>query len=233
MKIEFLESTPLTKLYPPVPAKRLIPDWYKEIEIEMAAVQKVGFGTNLSVKRCIPVLDYMTTGYIIRSHMDIVVKRDWNDTVGENVNFDFRMAEGVPPVVFHDSKQMPVMRNGYLKKIAKFSGMWGVKTPPGYSCLFFQPQYFNETRFTVFPGVVDTDEYTSPIGFPFMMSDSKETETYIIEAGTPLVCVVPFKREEWTHEIKNWDKNDKSAILMRTIWQETYRKFMHTKKSFD
>jgi hypothetical protein len=232
MKITFFEITPLAKLFPPVLAKKEVPDWYKEIESSLANVQQLAVGTTGSVKKCMPVLDYITTGYMLRTHMDIVVKRSWSDNHGEEFNVDFKMTDS-PPIAFHSNKQLSVFRNGHAKKIGKFNGMWGIETPPGYSCLFYQPEYLQETRFKIFPGIVDTDQYTDPVSFPFMFSDSLDTEEFIIEAGTPIACVFPFKREEWTHEIKPVIPGTRTSILMRTIWQSAYRKFMHTKKSFN
>jgi len=195
-------------------------------------MQQLALGSNLSVKKCIPVLDYITSGYILQNYADILIKRSWDDVAGENISVDFKMPNSNSPISFHHTSQMSVIRNGHLKKIAKFNGVWGIKTPPGYSCLFYQPEYFNETRFKIFPGIVDTDQYTDPIGFPFMFEDCKTSEEYIIEAGTPLVCVFPFKREDWELEIKEPEHHSRTATLMRTIWKSAYRKFMHTKKSY-
>lgn len=232
MNIIFYEISPLAKLFPPISAKKLVPDWYKDHELEISDVQQLASGSNLSVKRCIPVLDYITSGYIIRNYTDIVVRRNWSSTHGEDFNIDFKMTN-IPPISFHSTDQMQIKRNGHFKKIAKFNGVWGIETPAGYSSLFYQPEYFNERRFKIFPGIVDTDQYVDPIGFPFMFEDSTEKEEYIIEAGTPLVCVFPFKRQEWTSEIRPYEKNNKAAILMKTIWNGAYRKFMHSKKSYN
>jgi len=243
MKIKFLELTPLAKLFPPIPAKKLIPEWYKEMGPTVAGVQKIGFGTpeiqkigfgtNLSVKRCIPVLDFITSGYLIRTHTDIFVKRWWTEERGEEISLDFKLAEHPSPVSFHDTGQMPLIRNGHNKKIAKFNGIWGIETPTGYSCLFVHPEYISQQKFRIFPAIVDTDQYTDPIGFPFMFEDSFEKEEFIIEAGTPIAHVIPFRRESWNHTIEPVEKYSRTNILMKTIWEGAYRKFMHTKKSFE
>jgi hypothetical protein len=234
MKIKFLETASVAKLFPPIPAKKLLPDWYKDLTIDTVPGQKQPWTSLSSVKRCVPVLDYMTSGYIIRNHVDLLVARTWDDRRGEQVLFEYKKTElNIPAVTYHDPKQMPLIRNGHQKTVAKFTGMWGIETPPGYSCLFYQPHYFNETRFNILPGIVDTDQFSNPINFPFIMSDSKENENFVIEAGTPLVCVLPFKREDWTHELGKWDPDSNCATYMKTIWENIYKKFMHSKKNFN
>lgn len=232
MKITFFEISSLSSLFPPIPAKKVVPDWFKELESTITNMPQLAVGTNGSIKKCMPVLDYITTGYILRTYMDIVVKRDWNSNHGEEFNIDFKITDH-PPISFHSNTQFPIIRNGHVKKVGKFNGMWGIKTPPGYSCLFYQPEYLQETRFKIFPGIVDTDQYTDPVGFPFIFNDSLEKEEFIIEAGTPIACVFPFKRDNWEHEIQPMIPDTKTSVLMRTIWQSAYRKFMHTKKSFN
>lgn len=232
MKIKFYQSTPLAKLFPPVPSKNIIPEWYKSIDAEVEGIQKLGVQSNLSVKRCIPVLDYITSGYIIRNYTDILVKKFWSEENGEEISLDFKFSGQYQPISFHSSAQMPQKIGNHNKKVGKFTGVWGIETPPGYSCLFYQPEYLRESRFKIFPGIVDTDEYTDPIGFPFVFNNEYEKEEYVIEAGTPLACVLPFKRESWSHEIAEYDENNKTAVLMKTIWHSAYRRFMHSKKDY-
>lgn len=231
MKIEFLKTIPDIELFPPIPAKNCIPTWYKNLESELPGVQQTSYSSNLSIKACMPVQDYILSGYILRTHMDILVKSTYNEKDGETLYFDFKPCEK-EPISFHNSKQYPIENNNHLKKLCKFTGYWGVKTPPGYSCLFYQPEFFHEKRFKVLPGIVDTDQYIDPVHFPFTICDNFCNSTFTIEAGTPIVCLLPFKREKWTSIISDYDKDNKTAILMRTIWKNTYRKFMHVKKSF-
>lgn len=232
MKIEFLKTIPDIELFPPVPAKKCVPIWYKVKEKEIEGIQQLSVGSNLSIKACMPVQDYILSGYIIKTHMDIIVKRDWNNDYGEELNIDFKFTDNAP-ISFHNTSQYPIKKNGHLKKLVKFTGYWGIKTPPGYSCLFYQPEYLNEQRFRILPGIVDTDTYVDPVHFPFTFSDFLGKTEFVIEAGTPIVCVLPFKRESWNHKICEYNKNNRTAILMRTIWQSAYRKFMHVKKNFN
>jgi hypothetical protein len=232
MIIEFARTTPLAELFPPSAAKKCIPEWYKKLDSEIEETQFCG-ATNFSVKKCVPVLDFMTSGYIIKNYADIYVKKSWSESNGEEFNIDFKFSVNPAPISTHTKEQYPLKVNGHDKKVFKFTGVWSIKTPPGYSCLICQPEYFNENRFRIFPAIVDTDEFIEPISFPFTFNNNQETEEYIIEAGTPLAYVLPFKREEWDSKITTYNENNKSSLLMKTIWQSAYKKFMHQKKKFN
>jgi hypothetical protein len=72
---------------------------------------------------------------------------------------------------------------------------WAIKTPKGYSTMFIQPMH-RESPFTILPGIVDTDTYTAPINFPFIINDLKFEG--LIPKGTPIAQVIPFKRDSWS-----------------------------------
>jgi hypothetical protein len=48
--------------------------------------------------------------------------------------------------------------------------------------------------FECLAGIVDTDTYTSLIHFPFFATG--EDGIYVVEKGTPLVQVIPFRRAD-------------------------------------
>jgi hypothetical protein len=60
--------------------------------------------------------------------------------------------------------------------------------------MFLQPLH-RESVFTILPGIVDTDTYTAPVNFPFVLNDPKFEG--LIPCGTPIAQVIPFKRDGW------------------------------------
>jgi hypothetical protein len=75
---------------------------------------------------------------------------------------------------------------------------WIIKTPKGYSCLFLPPLNNNDDRFSIIPGIVDTDTYNLEINFPFVINGDKYPQlNTVIKTGTPYVQIIPFKRESW------------------------------------
>ena len=110
--------------------------------------------------------------------------------------------------------------------VFKFSNPWIVKTPPGYSCIFTQP--FNRNApFKIIDGIVDTDTYQYPVFFPFYWTaDWKNDDT--LEAGSPMVLIIPFKRESWKHETKKIDDQTyrkTNVNHFRSFWNNYRNKF--------
>jgi hypothetical protein len=192
---------PIATVYPPAPIKKFIPDWYKKMEANYPATDysKKDYVASRTIKRCVPVLDYMTSGYVIRNLGDITVTRSVSrDQEKIDVYSKLDDEEKLPIISEHNSKQFPLRLNGVNKCFKKFNNFLRIKTPPGYSCLFYQPYYMLESRFTILPGIVDTDDFNLPVSFPFYVNaHSTEEFSFDIEAGAPLVCVLPFKRDSW------------------------------------
>jgi len=89
--------------------------------------------------------------------------------------------------------------------------------------LFVQP-FHRESAFTILPGVVDTDTYTAPVNFPFVLNDINFEG--IIPAGTPIAQVIPFQREEWQMEIGKKEELDDSnniTVKIRTRFFDSYK----------
>jgi hypothetical protein len=197
----------------PVAASNVIPDWYRQMESYMGGEKKPnGSGqTTATLKRCMPVFDSIAAGYIIKTPADVYVKVKDGQQYFEWANLNL--------IQFHDVIQAPThpMRKGDYS-YPKWTNPWGIETPKGYSTLFVQP-FHRESIFTIFPGIVDTDSYTAPVNFPFVINDP-EFEG-LIPAGTPMVQVIPFKRDTWNMKFGN-EKNIKN---INNIKQKVTLKF--------
>jgi hypothetical protein len=175
----------------PVAAKSELPDWFRKIPaVDKTRVTHSDNG--ITIKRCMPFLDAMMTGWILPLAASVRLEiKDNGATVTAGWEFDKVMVSN------HHSYQ--IAGNPLEPRPpCKFHNYWTISTPKGWSCLFVPPLNRVEPRFQVLSGVVDTDSYQSPIHFPFipMAPDG----IHEIEKGTPLVQVIPFMRE--TKEIK-------------------------------
>ena len=86
-----------------------------------------------------------------------------------------------------------------------------ITTPPGYSCLFVPPLNNSDDRFSIIPGIVQTDKHPIEVNFPFIINGDKyPILDTILKKGTPYVQVIPFKRESWKMKIsdRNSTKNN-------------------------
>ena len=247
--IEFTPMHPIATVYPPMPIKKFVPEWYKQMEMHTpinGMHDKENLSKRKTIKKCVPVLDYMTSGYAIRSLGDISISR--RVEFGQeklSIYSHLDSEEKIPTISDHSFDQFPLILNGIKKNVMKFNNFYRIKTPPGYSCLFYQPYYMLETRFTILPAIVDTDDFNLPVSFPFYVNANPTEElSFDIEAGTPLVCVMPFKRDDWemkfneqeyARDINGMQTQVPSKLELKfsTLMSEAYKRIFHKKKSFN
>jgi hypothetical protein len=225
-QIVFTNNSDYSELDPPKPASEFIPDWYKNTASYMSeAKEPMGDGNGSgTIKRCIPVFDAITAGYIITSPADVFVTQRDGEPWYEWSSFNL--------IQFHPIAQAPEHPNRNGLPYPKWINPWGIKTLPGYSCLFVQP-FHREAIFTILPGVVDTDMYTPPINFPFVLND--KSFVGLIPAGTPIAQVIPFKRENWKHEIGSKEDLKKQMMVvakLKTKIFDRYKNMFWDRKSY-
>ena len=75
----------------------------------------------------------------------------------------------------------------------KFLNYWQIKVKKGWSVYFVPPFNRVDKRFECISGLVDCDKYNEYINFPFIWKQPNFDG--ILEAGTPLVQVIPVPRK--------------------------------------
>lgn len=225
MNITFTNVSGFSELMQPQPASKFIPEWYKNME-SYGSNKKLPNGkgvTTATIKRCMPVFDAMTAGYIITLPADVYVSfkdfeaRDANTgevikdlPIKKQRHFEWAAFDVVQ---FHPVEQAPEHPLGNGDMYPKWMNYWSIRTPKGYSTMFVQPMH-RESVFTILPGVVDTDEYYAPVNFPMVINDP-EFEG-LIPKGTPIAQVIPFKRESWSMKIgKEKDIVEQEKIMQK------------------
>ena len=219
--ITFTDTLGVAKDYAPKPAIHFIPKWYKEMEVRFPKEQNPD--SQATIKKCIPVLDAITAGYIIVSPCDVYVSiKDGQPTyIAKRENF----------IQYHPRKQAYKHPKANDYQFPKFINPWSIKTPKGYSCLFIPPMHNPNEHFVILEGIVDTDNYSAAVNFPFVLKDT--TKDFLIPAGTPIAQVIPFKRDEWESLISYDAKpaNDVS-ILLESRFFDRYKHLFWNRKSF-
>jgi hypothetical protein len=232
-EIVFTNFYGANSLYSPTPASQDIPTWYKDMssyENNKKGLTAEGYA-NATAKKCMPIFDAINSGYLLYSYTDVFVSQV-KDENGKDRPF-FNWPAGTP-ITFHAPWQLPTHPyNTGHDAYPKWSNSWSIKTPKGYSCLFVAPLH-RESIFTIFPGVVDTDNYISPINFPFVLNDINFTG--IIPAGTPIAQVIPFKRDSWSMLVDNTKENIEQIIetdkAIATRFFDKYKTFFRVKKEY-
>ena len=228
MDIVFTNTSSFKDMEPPQLASKLIPEWYKNMPSYIGGEKKVDItmGQTLATsKRCMPVFDAITAGYIIKSPADVQVSLKDGLQYFEWANFSL--------IDFHPIDQAP----GHPAQKAnhaypKWKNYWSVKTPKGYSTLFVQPMH-RESIFTILPGIVDTDNYYVPVNFPFVVNDPNFEG--IIPKGTPIAQVIPFKRESWKMKFggeKVFKEQENQLTHNLTLFFDKYKKMFRQPKEY-
>lgn len=226
MDILFTNTSDFKDLEKPKLASSLVPEWYKNTESYVSGEKKPdgNGGTSATIKRCMPVFDAITAGYIIESPADVYV------SIKDGMQFFEWSALSL--ISFHPITQAPLHPERKPHAFPKWNNPWSIKTPKGYSTLFVQP-FHRESIFTILPGIVDTDTYYAPVNFPFVINDSSFEG--MIPQGTPIAQIIPIKRDSW--KIKIGDQKDvvnqnNITKKLQTRFFDRYKNIFWEKKQY-
>lgn len=215
----------------PIPASKKIPNWFKDINLRGDRVKTNELyvkanENNSTFKKCIPMLDALTLGYIIETQYDVLLKH-----VDNNWDLSWKTKEEIfEPHAEHTAKiETPY---GYYPRVAKYTYRRIPVTPKGYSSLIISPLGYNKLPFKAVAGVVDTDTNISSFALPVWVSKNHKG---IVKHGTPLAQVIPFKRDNW-QMVSDYFKNDEYYIQEQNSWgrfiTNHYAKKIWQKKTF-
>jgi len=217
---------------PPKPAKFFIPEWYKKIPaIHNDSVNKPSHST---VKRCIPFLDSLTTGYIQELWCDIyfeVIEDKSNGTFSIAYNW----AESIKPISSraedHKTEELLPKSNEFFPTEFQWETQWEPQLPSGYSALYVHPLNRYDLPFFTLSGIIDSDKYPISGPLPFFL---KNNFTGIIPAGTPMYQIIPIKRDMWQSSISEYNekKNKKISFNVKKHFYNGYKNNIWEKKEY-
>jgi len=260
-ELKILNGIPL-----PLPARKAMPEWFRKLKPKIEGQTADAAG---SIKKCIPVLDAVSLGYILPLWADIIVtvekgffarlsdgtlikdgifNKDALLTMGEipykntglkvvglepsdELLITAKMAEievtsawgggtKMEMIGSHEWKQVgeacDLKKFKLGKVLMKFNNPWIIETPKGYSVQFKNPANNWSNDIELIEGVVDTDEFYTQVNFPFVWT-GREIGEFIIPQGTPLVHIIPFKRETYKMETGEIDIQRRDTINTKIL----------------
>ena len=161
-----------------IPTLRAVPSWYKRMPKE--------FENEPTVKQCMPFLDSITLGYCITAPMDIIVKRK----------------NGIASVLGHPI--VGIRKTNQIGEMSIPAGcdnthfVWdtpvSLQVPEDYSIIFTHPLNRFDLPFVTVSAVVDGGFVLDGGSVPFFL---KSDFVGTILKGTPIIQVIPFKRDNW------------------------------------
>lgn len=221
----------------PKPASKAVPQWYRAQPSQIdngESLAQYGQPTS-TVKRCMPIFDAMTAGYILSAPVDIYL----DATNPEKLTYQVpaTMATFKSDIfATHDRRQysnMPIDENIYHKDLLRIMPFWIVSTAKGYSTMFLNPTHSDPSPLTAVPGIIDTDAYPSDGHLSFIVEKGFKG---IIKQGTPLVQIIPFMREDWQMEIVDSSESEsflkKHRMSLRSTFLNGYKNKFRSPKDF-
>jgi hypothetical protein len=197
------------KLPPPVPASLGLPDWLKAMPTK--AFSSINLREEETVKRCPPVVDAMTTGFLLPLICDLKVENgaiSWDHDLPAGGLLDYPRS----PISFHDAGQVtgtPLFDTDRF--VIKFHNLWTVEAPEGYAVYFTHPANRFDLPFTTLSGLVDCDSYTDTwIHFPAHWHDTSFEG--VLPKGTPIAQCIPVKRDNWIVETSCFTADKTQAV---------------------
>lgn len=184
-EIIFLSEDITIDYLTPIPSAREMPEWYKATP----PVDKEEH--DLTIKKCVPVLDAFNLGYVFRTSVDIHYDEKLDRFTDNGVSSSVTMH---PDFQIKDLDIDPALNRHPYKWVNKFF----LKTPKGYSTLFVHPLNRTDLPFQSISAIVDTDDFPLSVQFPFFM---KKGFSGVIPAGTPIIQAIPVKRDDWRMNI--------------------------------
>lgn len=238
-KVKFYSFSKETEVIAPkpTPAVKHTPSWYKEQASYFGNendFNKQGF-SSATIKKCMPVFDAMSAGYIMYAPCDIFIDATNPEKIEWSIPATLQFLKR-DIVSAHTKEQVgsyPKDKSRYHDEVFRLMTFWAVSTEPGYSALFTQPIHKDKSPLKAFEGIVDTDAFISDGHFSFLVEKDFKG---VIERGTPLVQVIPFKREEFTSEVVSAEESEavyrKQRYFIRSKFKHAYKLFMRSKKDY-
>jgi hypothetical protein len=216
----------------PFPATSSIPQWWKDIlpyslndkNSNKSKIILENSHSNATLKKCTPMLDALGVGYMIPLWADVEIRKENGFPL-----ISWRTSRDVFEI--HDGPGLE-LPEGYGKFQFKFLNQWIPKLPKGYSLFVTHPVGYQNSPFRAINAIIDYDKSTHPLFPPLLLKDDFEG---IVEKGTPMVQVFPFKRDNWKSSFDYLDDGEFMINLDRDVKAtivNNYVKHVWSKKSF-
>lgn len=213
----------------PEPIKTFLPEWYRKAETYFQSA-KYDNKKMAGLKKCIPYLDAMISGYALTIPVDINVSRNEDGSLKLDWESD-KITQFIDERPHEMGSTMPRIP-GYYPNHLVFAGLWGWKTPRGYSTLVIPPLNRDDLPFKIMAGIMDTDEFWGAGNIPFYI---RNDFVGVIPKGTPFAQIIPIKRTSWKMTKNNQgyaDSLEAHASVVRDS-ARSYKKTMWHRKEYN
>lgn len=213
----------------PIPAKKYLPEWFKNAESFYVDSKNPENGKRPGLKECKPYMDMMIAGYYLVFPCDIFVETKENGDISISWEDDiFQNFIAERPKEMGATMPRPY---GFASNHLVFSGMWGWKTPKGWSTIVTHPINQVDLPFHTVSAFMDSDTFNGAGNIPFFI---RENWTGTLKKGTPFAQIIPVKRDRWMMVENNSGMIEKLEFDAGVVRDESraYKKTMWFRKDY-
>lgn len=218
---------------PPRPAREYWPEWYKSFKAFETKSPEIGEDNvaNTTLKLCAPFMDSLSAGYIQETWQDINIDSEEISPGSMQVKYNFPTEPAI--IGIRDKVSVALGEEFYALEFT-FHPVWIPELPKGWSMLYTTPLNRTDLPFHVLSGIVDNDLFTQSeekSNIPFYI---KKNFSGIIPKGTPMVQMIPIKREDWKAKPQKYSEGKQAKIvtLARQNFWGGYKKVFWNKKTY-
>ena len=224
--------------YPPVKASLVPPEWYKKMKRSTLydSFASEFDPTNhklVNAKNCPAINDIVNTGIVIpmwaTTSVKTVKELHTDDVMSQHWDTRARVATGETlkeHITVHLGTQMEGMdlQKTVANTLLKIKVPYKFIVPEGYNLLFIDPFYHFRKDIRCLPGLIESDKW-GYVTLPFEILDDNVN----IEAGTPLIQVIPVKRykDKFNLTVRKGTDSEYETVTkefsLRDIDGKTYR----------
>jgi hypothetical protein len=207
----------------PEPASKGLPEWYKKIP--RYSREETGKDW-LTVKACLPYLDAMSAGYVLKTWCDITVSKD-EETGNTLLTWNNQLAPAFEKT--EESHTGMARMPGFTEWKFGWNMPWSFEMPEGYSALITTPLNRPDLPFIIASGITDMDKFPLAGVATFCVNESFEG---VVPAGTPYMQIIPIKRDDFTLKIDQELRNHETKRYDIALEEGVYKKKWWTKKDY-
>lgn len=217
-------------IYPPIESKKILRPCIKKFndshkdKIESLNKSSCPFVKIFNTARCPGIIDLISIGYILRLHRDIrITTNGKEDGFKWDILHDEKSSPEEDPtlsstVSYFSSDQFSEhykLSENSLNTLIKINLPWRIKSKR-YNFLILQPSYFEESRFSIMNGVLNSD-YSPQLNV--ILEWRKLNAVEILKAGTPLCHIIPILKKYndkiYFSEVENEDINNEQVLFFQ------------------
>ena len=201
----------LEKVVPVLPAKEVIPDWWKKVDR-----MKEHYKFKGSVKACPSFPEYVSQGFVVPLWTDLRIEITHDTYKWDTPDKMFQFSSH-PNTQF--KSWLPKWQQDNTSFVLKPNCPWRIKTPPGWSVWQLPMYYHYDPIFETLPGIIWSDVHHE-INQQMMF---RRYGTFELKRGTPLAMYVPYERNKYTYDVQGPTEEN-------TRW--TNAAYLHIKSKF-